>query len=547
MYVLIKVYILLSKNTENGEVKKMKLKTSIILLLLIVLSIASLSVFILSYRALGVAPGIYLEFEFLRNVGESYVNVAPELSKSKDIHTCVYAEVILPKPPDFSLLGSGCYEGIPVIYISYDKVREVVDQWVLQLRSQGTPDKVVDEHVFGLILRTYVINVTNKEILYAILDSVPLRIGDFRSPQIVKYVVRNLEGWNQALIEKFVGASSSSQVESLDYEASYGYVKRTLVAEIRPENLTGELPSDYFRDVGGILYLKTPLLILENVLPLSGVITGSIQLYRSDASIVVRLSFSTGDILNKLRNSTYPTTNFQLGGTTWGGSRYYYAAANYVLPNQTKWAYMWARPLQRYWRVEVCYYDVCFYIRDEVETIITDILTSGLWIPGGWENGLPHDTIMNNLYLGTNITQPIIPNTTLADGYLSVDESITFRYVFQYFDACGGDFEVGLPVGAFLATATCTALEIPSGGTACVVATAFASAFQVSIGFEGVQIFADGGLQNLGNEDGAGYNVVESIYVRISKYRYQTPPSWWCPWCSPCTYNVPAGIHFRCW
>ncbi|MEZ0290877.1 MAG: hypothetical protein ABWJ42_07310, partial [Sulfolobales archaeon] len=318
-----------------------------------------------------------------------------------------------------------------------------------------------------------------------------------------------------------------------------------LVARITTEDLQQYLPSDYFTYSNNKLYVKIPVLVVYNQLSYSGVIGPGINIGAMGARTAeVRLTFATGEIISKLRNAEFPSVNFELKDASWGGY-YYFGNILYVPPDEARWVYIWGRPRYELWDVWVCYRDDgCYHVRDEVIAVVEDVLVSGSTILGGESSGLPHPAIMDLFFRGTNETLLQVPGTLTSDGDLDVGEYIAFGQIFEYYDTCGSDiiskFKVGIPVGSLVALAVCSALGIPTGGKACAVAMAFVAAFQLSLGV------VTGGLENLGEDLGRGYNVHEVVYIRLSSYNYQVPPPWRCFWCSPCVYKVPAGIYFRC-
>ncbi|MFN3268915.1 MAG: hypothetical protein ACK416_06630, partial [Zestosphaera sp.] len=219
-------------------------------------------------------------------------------------------------------------------------------------------------------------------------------------------------------------------------------------------------------------------------------------------------------------------------------------------PLKSGWLWMWARPVYRIYKVYEVISFPCStvnYIGDDVENVIGDVLTSGLTIVGDREWELPHSELMKMFFNGTEMKKLVIPDTSLADGDLDPGESVALEHIFKYFDKCPHDFEIGIPAGSIAALVMCGALGLPTGGSACLAAIAFASAFQLSLSAEGSSIYVTGGIDNYGDYPGISgdYNVPEIVYVAVSKYQYKVDPPWWCFWCSPCYFNVPAGIYFK--
>ncbi|MEZ0394159.1 MAG: hypothetical protein ABWK00_03835 [Desulfurococcaceae archaeon] len=505
-------------------------------------------------------PGVYLEIVPYRVAdNRSVVDESELFRKSKDVVLCIRAEANFPSDEDLPLIASGCYSGLPIIHIPYERLERVANSWVALLRERRVSPEDINEHVFGMITRVSILNGSSGEVLYHAVNSIPLTIGDLVKRHMVWYTLRMVRGsshiWHEKKIvnfavknnvvvagveeEAYTEGGSSGSTDVLPNQFRWEY---RLVARITTEDLRQYLPSDYFTYSNNKLYVKVPVLIVYNQYYYSGVIDSSINI-GVGARTEVRLTFAAGEIISKLHNAEFPSVNFELKDASWGGYYYFYKSL-YVPPGEAQWVYVWGRPRYELWEVWVCR-DVCVYAKDEAIAVVEDLLVSGSTILGGKSSGLPHPAIMDLFFGGTNETLLQIPGTLASDGDLDAGEFIAFEQIFKYYDTCGSDFEVGIPVGSLVALAICSALGIPTGGTACAVAMAFGAAFQLSLGVEG-SAMVTGGLENLGEHLGRGYNVSEVVYIKLSKYNYQVPPPWWCFWCSPCVYRVPAGIYFRC-
>jgi len=121
------------------------------------------------------------------------------------------------------------------------------------------------------------------------------------------------------------------------------------------------------------------------------------------------------------------------------------------------------------------------YLHDKVTATITDVLVESNDIAGGFEYGLPVDQLLGNLLAGTNETYV----TSLAPG-----ESETLESIFQNYDHCGADFEVGIPVGAMVAAAISLVAPIASPVAAGI------AGFQVSLSAVGASIWIHGHSQS---------------------------------------------------
>lgn len=321
---------------------------------------------------------------------------------------------------------------------------------------------------------------------------------------------------------------------------SVTYVCYTRTYYADADDMAEALPDDYSNNYGGVTYVRTPILIAENDLPgYSATDSVSINIGISDAAIGIYPTYTIGpnigEALKHPASSTFPSLTLWKGdGIVWGGERYFYGTTLILTTNHnTEWVWIYARPYIEVYSV----YLVTVgggetYLHDEVTTAITDVLISGSSIIGGYENGLPADALLQNFLAGTNETYV----TTLAP-----HESVTLESIFQYYDTCGTDFEIGLPVGALVAAVVSLAAPIASPVAAGI------AGFQVSLSAVGASVWISGNIVNQGDlPDVPGdFNVYEGVWMRISKYKYKVDPPWWCFWYSPCYYDVPAGIYFK--
>jgi len=500
-------------------------------------------------------PGLYVDLRLYRYSEGVYIEETSSLGLRGDVVTCVYLGVVMPEYA--RPLALRCFKGVPVVYVPYETVERFTREWRALLNSRGVPAGSVRSHTVGLIISVHVVNTTNGEVLYSVLDSLPMVLEDFERPQVVYYTVRARRGLYQVQYEKRVqypsvvapllrelasiaeGAIAGAQYYS--YHFDYCDCVETycicykLVARITPDNLVQYLPGSYFTE-SGVRYVKTPVLIAYNYYTGATVVT-SINIGTRARALVARLTFATGSITRPLMYGVLPSVTLQAGGSTWGGRDYYYYANLQVdSVNTAEWAYIWARPIQEYWEVYGCTPSVpswyCRKLEERVLTYLSDILVWGSTIVGGFERGLPHSTIMESFFGGTDEVQLVVPGTYLSDGVLLPGEYIALPQILEYYDTCGADFEVGVPVGAMLALASCEALGLGLGTPACIALLAFAGAFQVSLGYASPSISNNGGP-----------GVV--VYMRVSRYSYVYQPPW-CPgyWCY-CEYRVPAGVYLR--
>jgi hypothetical protein len=524
--------------------EKMNKHWHIALLIAIFIALASIPMTIVWSGQLD--PGVYLEFKLFKPVEDKYVEETNILRTMGNVTLCMYIDIVAPEHA--VPLASGCYNGIPLIHVPYEVIKPYIEKWFSTLRDWSIPTRVIQKHEIGLIIRAFIVNNTNGEVIYNIHDSIPLTLGDFIEAKAIYYTLAARRrvyqvAHGKTIIETgrlkyYVNIASDKPTPT---PTSIEYFLKFIVT---PENMTSYLPSNYFKNVNGVLYVKTPVMIIYNQYPYSGHIMGSINI----AGQKLRFGFNAAaPIESKVRNGEIPSLTLNSGGITFKGQNYYFGKIMDVPPEEVRWIYIWSRPILEYYEVWHCYQggEICYYEGEEIRTYISSVYIVGSTIQGGWEGGWPHSYIMNSFFNGTNLTQLFIPDTPLSDGDLDVNESITIEQITQYCDSCGGGFEIGVPVGSMGAIALCSAFGYEPATPACIALATVAGAFQASLGFEGASIYISGGLENKGRYNGIGYNIYENVTMAISRYQYYQPPPWWCPWCSGCYYNVPAGIYFR--
>ena len=432
------------------------------------------------------------------------------------------------------------------VYIQSEEFREIARGWVsIYMSRGGDPEQTYS----GLVVRLFIFNNTSREIIFDAYDSVSYKPSEVARGKAVVIDITLLRGSKKPIklsVEHgyvSVFESSRSKIEKVRLDGCPAYLYRKLVAEIKPEDLKSKLPAEYFWDYNERTYIKTPVLIAENTHSYSGTVGVSISIGVQNEKVGVYPTFTSGKILELIKKGEWPSVTLWKGsGFTWGGSTYYYGYNDLVKPLDSLWMWVWARPVYRVYEVYIVYCVTEEYIGDDVENVIGDMIASGSTILGGMNRGLPHSELMNTLFSGTNEARLSIPGTFLEDGDLDPGEYVELRQIFRYFDTCGDDFEIGIPAGAIAALGICAALGLQTGSTACTVAVAFASTFQLSISAEGASIHISGNVVNHGDHpyvDG-DYNVFEIVYARISKYQYKKDTIF-----GTCYFNVPAGIHFR--
>ncbi|MFN3804777.1 MAG: hypothetical protein ACK4SY_06950 [Pyrobaculum sp.] len=439
------------------------------------------------------------------------------------------------------------------IFIPTKKLREIAQRWVSEHERRKND---VTNFQTGLLITISIRRVVNQTVeeLYYVVDSVSyrpylvektgklkiklhLKKGERTARSEVEYDVSPLDRYTdvrhmQPLNTRTPPTQLFDCVPALIEEVKY---------VVTPENLSS-LPADYFTTYNGRTYIKTPVLIVDNVYSYSGRISASIAIYGQPVRSAAYLTVATGKIIEALSKGYIPAPDIPIWisiSTTWGGTYRFNDGAS-ALPNERFWVWIWARPVFRISSVYdgyICpfgYYVKVNYLYDKIETFVQDVLAYNGVIQGGLQRGLPDSRIMDRFFEGGELTLLQIPNSALADGKLDPGESINSSKIFPHFNKCGTDYEVTIPVGAIAALLLCTKL---SGGTATPACYAFLSNIGVTLSHQGPTIFVDIKLTNEGAVGGIGYNVPEYVYMAVSKYYYYGSDS--------CTYKVPVATYFQ--
>lgn len=504
---------------------------------------------LLTINSMGETPGIYLGLK-LYEVNAEKNEVVDVSYLLDDPSTRMYIEVEAIAPPgsgrDFVLLYKSYVKAARNGFIPLEGLLEVARKWVSTIQERGGR---VDKTFSGLVIRIMIVNQSTGEFLFQAYDSISYMPAEIVGGKSLSITLHLSSGSMKPVLVESQYASSPSKapgfIQVAGAEPIGGSPYRELVLEITPEKIISQLPSSYFQNVSGRVFVRTPVLIVSNKYTISGTISASINIDTGSGRVGIYPSFTSGEILNKILNGVAPSVTLWKGsGFTWGGGYYSFGYSNIIPPSTDWWVWIWARPVLRVFKV---YNSLGVYVGDDVEAVVVDVYTTGLSINGGAEYGLPHQSLMDMFLSGTELRQLYIPETHASDGALSPGEFITLKHVFGHYDSCGTNFEIGIPAGSIAARGVCALLGLPTGGAACVAATAFASALQLSISVEGESTTVQGNLVNHGDHPLVenDYNVAEHVYIRTGKYQYKVDPPWWCFWCSPCYYRVPAGIYFE--
>jgi hypothetical protein len=284
-------------------------------------------------------PGLYLEFKLFKPVEDKYVEETNILRTLGNVTLCIYMDIVAPEHA--VPLTSGCYNGIPLIHIPYGVIKPYIEKWFSTLRDWSIPVGIIQKHEIGLMIRAFVVNNTSGEVVYNIHDSIPLTLGDFIEAKAVYYALAARRGVYQVAHGKTI-----IETGRLKYYVNIASDKPTLTSttveyelkfRVTPEDMTSYLPSNYFKKVNGVLYVKTPVMIIYNQYPYSGYVIGSITI----AGVDLRLGFNTAaPIESKVRNGETPSLTLNLGGITFGGQTYYFHYSVGLSPDEVRWIYM---------------------------------------------------------------------------------------------------------------------------------------------------------------------------------------------------------------
>jgi len=480
-------------------------------------------------------------------------------SSGRELYFCV--QVIAIKPPQakgspFKTIYYRCSSS-PVVEVPRSRILDIAKGWVEDYRKRGVDPSTFYTSVSISAWVVEKVNETTFRILAHDIEYVPYspyRIlrgeivrKDFRlvvDPQHVKTIkiVRSIKGGLTVGL-----GSSNARLKIMDedegvpkdisqcWSSPHGFVciLYDLKWWVGPENMSSVLPRDYFRPKGDRKYyfMKTPILIVYNSLRDSGNLVVSISIDVRSERVVVYASIGIGDdVISEIRKGHWPELTIKLGGISWGGETYRYYAGGYVRPESWWWAYIWARPIFAYYKQYICHSLGCEETKtDRFDALIIDAMIvrrfGDYYIDGYSEYGKPHEKILEYLFKGAKLRYY---------GCLGSHEAISLRSLIKYYNKCGVDFEVGIPVGAILGAIIGEAIGGPYGAT---IGAAIGSVFSASLSVQGSEMTVNGGIDNKGPYG-------ELIYVALSNLTY-VKKEWWFFWVKECKYNVPLGIFIE--
>ena len=284
-------------------------------------------------------PQIVINLEFLKKDPSTGKLVdASGILNSKDVMVELQVNAIAPptEKEDIITLHSGVYAGKGPIVISSPLFQNLSREWISIYKSRSVDPSSAYS---GLIIRAIAFNTTSRQMIFQIYDSIsysPYQVANGNS----LFVTIQAENSSSKALSIDTSYSKSVMLSSKAEEKQIGIDSRVekLVAQITPENLTSYLPSDYFMNVNGKLYMKVPVLILNNSYAYSSTETMFLVFQdlstKNRNSIVTYPTFSTtGNILDSIKNGQLPNVNFYMGSSyIWGGNTYNFIEGGLIPP-----------------------------------------------------------------------------------------------------------------------------------------------------------------------------------------------------------------------
>ena len=296
----------------------------------------------------------------------------------------------------------------------------------------------------------------------------------------------------------------------------------------------------------GVMYVQTPIAVVYNRYLASGLLDVAIGVEAQSQSYRVYPSFGV-DLTSLVRavkrhvRVPLPSLNIWRGeGATWGGDKYFVYVSAPVEPGKYVTFYVYARPFYVIYNVSIDFILPSAGTDTETEALalVSDVAlkpgsAGAKYIKAGYYEGKPPAVLMEAILRGGNLTYA----ATLEPGQGMMLKHVLANVV----GTCGVDFGISMPVGAAAAAIVCSALAgIPVADAftapACVPLMIVASNFQVSFVAEPGYLKVAGGLMNLGEWHGIGYDLDEFVYVERSAYYYDI---------NGCTARVPIGVYIE--
>ena len=492
------------------------------------------------------SPGVTIRFE----IYEDGQRITDLLARS-DVVAAVFVRAISPdgEVPVYVGPTTG------MVHVPASALAPIAKNWTESLKARGSNP----ENFFtALIVSVAVVNKTDgRPILHAtyFVDYPPAKIARGEAEVIRTLHVAKKRGESGAFVAKVDRDERRVLLPSFKFDSPhppYTEPPRDFYclystpatsynmcwwrkAWVGVDNLTKVLPSSYFAVYNGKTYMKVPVIIAVNNYTISGSIGISIGTLTTTSQLAVGAAVAVPNDKG---------VSISLSGWSWGaGQQYIFADSLFLDPTRSGWIWIWGRPVfasYNYWYYARNGNNYIYYSGEEDYFYIADIYTSGSTIMHGSSFGLPNE-ILNFFYGGVKKQWLIVPNTALADGMLDPGEDVQFSQIFPYFDKCGADFEIGIPVGAIAATALSALTKSPQ----LALPMSIMSSIEATLSAQGASIYIIGNIKNYGDHPGVpnDYNVPELIYIAVGRYNYTATDIFG----RTCAYSVPAGLYIESW
>ena len=320
------------------------------------------------------------------------------------------------------------------------------------------------------------------------------------------------------------------------------------IVYVAPENIAyiyGDKPGAV-KYWNGTLYVQTPLAVVYNRYSASGVLTAAIGLEAQSQSYKIYPSFGIdlGSLIKAVKKHIripLPSLKIWRGsGPAWGSGKYTVYVSAPVMPDKYVTFYIYARPFYVIYNVTVDFIlpPAGRDTKIEAVALVSDVLLEPgggtvRYIEAGYYEGPPPKELMDAMLRGGKLAYAVT---------LEPMEGRMLKYILaDVVGTCGVSFGISIPVGAAAAGIACSVLAgIPVADVfttpECAALIAVASNFQVSFVAEPGEMKVAGGLMNMGEWHGFGYNIDEYVYVEQSIYEYDI---------DGCSAKVPIGIYIE--
>lgn len=264
-------------------------------------------------------------------------------------------------------------------------------------------------------------------------------------------------------------------------------------------------------------YIKVPVLIVDNKYSASGLVNAWVDIkhkYTTRFGLTVAYGYKTSEqdisSLDIYGNDLYTISN-----------NFYFSRSLLLGPEEKGYIYIYAKPYHLHQREYYCTASLenCVPTGDErIQKSVNDREATGdNEIVGGSSNGLPDSEVMTWIYSGTEMKYATS---------LGVDDSKPLALLISdASDSCSVDFGIGIPIGAL--TVALSGGAVPSWAVGLSDGIYYTSSSSLDI---------YGGIQNYGEWNSIGEEVLEYIYVGVSDYTYHV---------GSCDTQVPIGIYIE--